>query len=290
MQEQTGISSEETTSNCSTSRCSTTAVILSFNSARTISKCLSTLTDDSSEAPGPERIIVVDNGSTDDSRKLIEGFAEKHSHIQLIALETNHGTTYSRNRALDLVDTDTVLILDSDAYMPANVLKILRDELAASPEVGIIAPRLEYPDGRYQLSTDQFPTAIQKIKRYFFLRAMERSDEAPRSTVDYAISATWLLRTEAMKAVGQFDEKIFYSPEDVDYCMRVWKAGYQVMYEPSAVVVHDAQELSRSKIPNRFTFSHELGLLYYFRKHGYLFSPSRICKKHSIPRNHLARQ
>ncbi len=260
-------------------------MILSYNSAKTISKCLSTLVENSPASPDPERIIVVDNGSTDDSCNLIQSFIKEHSHIELISLDTNYGTTYSRNKALDLVDTETVLILDSDAYMPSAALTIMRERLAIADDVGIVAPRLEYPDGRYQLSTDQFPTAIQKLKRYFFLRAIENCSGSPSSTVDYAISAAWLLRTKTMRAVGNFDEKIFYSPEDVDYCLRVWKAGYQIVYEPSAVVVHDAQELSRSRIPNKFTFSHGLGLLYYFKKHRYWFSSSRLRKQYSIPPN-----
>ena len=89
-----------------------------------------------------------------------------------------------------------------------------------------------------------------------------------------------------MRSVGKFDEKIFYSPADVDYCMRVWKAGYQILYTPSAVVVHDAQELSRSRIPNKFTFSHDLGLLHYFKKHRYWFSSARVRKQYSIPAHH----
>ena len=267
------------------STCSTTAVILSYNSEKTISKCLTTLLDGSPGNPVPERIIVVDNGSIDESCKVINSFVKNHPQIELISLDANYGTTYSRNKALELVESETVLVLDSDAYMSSEALTTLREQLAVSKSVGIIAPRLEYPDGRYQMSTDQFPTAIQKLKRYFFLRAMESKDRPPRATVDYAISAVWLLRTKTMRDVGNFDEKIFYSPEDVDYCMRVWKAGYQVVYEPAAVVVHDAQERSRSRIPNRFTFSHALGLLYYFRKHKYWFSPARLRKQHSIPSN-----
>jgi len=275
----------DTSADRATSKCSTTAIILSYNSAKTISKCLSTLIDNSAANPGPERIIVVDNGSSDDSCELIQSFVTDHSHIQLISLDTNRGTTYSRNKGLDLVQTETVLILDSDAYLSSAALTTLRKRLAAVEDVGIVAPRLEYPDGRYQLSTDQFPTALQKLKRYFFLRSMESSSLHPDSTVDYAISAVWLLRTKTMKAVGNFDENIFYSPEDVDYCMRVWKAGYQIVYEPSAIVVHDAQELSRSRIPNKFTFLHGLGLLYYFKKHRYWFSSKRLRKQYSIPPN-----
>ena len=63
--------------------------------------------------------------------------------------------------------------------------------------------------------------------------------------VDYAISAFWVIRRNAFERVGLFDEKIFYSPEDVDYCIRMWSAGYKITYVPKAEVVHDAQELSR---------------------------------------------
>ena len=49
--------------------------------------------------------------------------------------------------------------------------------------------------------------------------------------VDYAISAFWLLRRDVLEAVGLLDEEIFSRPEDVDYCLRVWKAGYTVVYD-----------------------------------------------------------
>ena len=99
--------------------------------------------------------------------------------------------------------------------------------------------------------------------------------------VDYAISACWLLRKEIFFRVGLLDEKIFYSPEDVDYCIRVWKNGYQVHYVPQVSIVHDAQELSKPKglFLNKFTFRHIKGLLYLFIKHKYVFSLEGLYKK-----------
>jgi len=67
------------------------------------------------------------------------------------------------------------------------------------------------------------------------------------------------------------DERIFYSPEDVDYCIRIWRAGWQIHYMPSVSVVHDAQEISRPKGLgiNKFTIRHAKGLAYLFVKHRY---------------------
>ena len=94
--------------------------------------------------------------------------------------------------------------------------------------------------------------------------------------VDYAISAFWMLKREAMEKVGLLDENIFYAPEDVDYCLRIWKAGYQIFYAPQIWSIHNAREISRGAKINSSTIKHLQGLLYYFRKHRYLFqSPQR---------------
>jgi len=81
--------------------------------------------------------------------------------------------------------------------------------------------------------------------------------------------------------VGLLDEKIFYSPEDVDYCIRVWKAGFDIRYLPKYEIIHDAQEISRAKgiRINFFTLSHIKGLLYLFLKHRYLFSGKKFSKR-----------
>ena len=91
--------------------------------------------------------------------------------------------------------------------------------------------------------------------------------------VDYAISAFWMFRRDVLEKVGLLDERIFYSPEDVDFCIRIWKAGYCIKYFPQVSVIHDAQEISRAKGVkiNIFTLSHLKGLLYLFLKHRYLF-------------------
>lgn len=249
------------------------AVVLSFNSRRYIEKCVRSLLH-TREATGLTlEILVIENGSVDGSVDILKGLEEEvGSVLQVTYLPQNTGTTRSRNLALRQATGQAVLVLDSDAYMNPEALLALMAYLRAHPQVGLVAPRLTYPSGKFQLSVDVFPTVARKFQRLVALRELEqREPPASAGPVDYAISACWLLSQAAVARTGLLDERIFYSPEDVDYCIRLWLAGYEVHYLPEVAVVHDAQEISRPKGLgiNSFTLRHAKGLAYLFFKHRY---------------------
>lgn len=249
------------------------AVVLSFNSRRYIRTCVESLVN-SFEACGlAGEILVVENGSRDGSVAILEALQTEFAGTLIVFYQAeNTGTTRSRNLALKSSKGKAVLILDSDAYMNPDALRRMLAYLEDHERVGLVAPRLTYPDGRFQLSVDVFPTVLRKLKRLWALRELERQEAAVEAgAVDYAISACWLLRAETIAATGWLDERIFYSPEDVDFCIRVWQAGWQVHYCPSVSIVHDAQEISRPKGLgiNKFTIRHAKGLAYLFFKHRY---------------------
>jgi len=249
------------------------AVVLSFNSRRYIETCVRSLIGAYAECGLEGEILVVENGSIDGSVAILGRLqAEFGERLKVIYLPENTGTTRSRNMALRIARGRDVLILDSDAYMNASALQGMLAYQRANPRAGLVAPRLIYPSGKFQLSVDVFPTVARKLQRYFSLREIEtREPPAAAGPVDYAISACWLVSAQAINATGLLDERIFYSPEDVDYCIRLWKSGYQVHYFPQVCVVHDAQEISRPKGIgiNKFTVRHAKGLLYLFMKHRY---------------------
>lgn len=258
-------------------------VILSFNSIAYIEKCLNSLFDSLEKCNLRGQVNVVDNGSSDGSVHLLKIMLEKYPYnLSVIFQKINIGTTQSRNKALKKSTGKYILILDSDAYMNSETLNELIIYLRENVNVGLVAPSLVYPDGRFQLSVDVFPTLVRKIKRYFFLRSLEEKSKLQiAGAVDYAISACWMLPKNVVDSVGLLDEKIFYSPEDVDYCIRVWKSGYQVHYLSSTSMVHDAQEISRPKgfFINKFTIRHAKGLIYLFAKHRYIFTLNSLYKK-----------
>ena len=259
-------------------------VILSYNSQRCIGQCLRHLMEALRTLGLSHDIWIVDNGSSDESLSIIREHQAANSAVQVIALPTNLGTTVPRNLALRKCQGEHIVIMDSDAYVSAASLEYLLQKSRLRQEVGILVPKLIFPDGRFQLSVDQFPTITRKIHRFMFLRSLERNSEQPREeTVDYAISAFWLLPRAVLEKVGLLDENIFYSPEDVDYCLRVWQAGLQVRYDPAVSIVHDAQEKSRGWKLNRFTWLHLQGLFYYFCKHRYAFRLNKLRKRLHIP-------
>jgi GT2 family glycosyltransferase len=94
--------------------------------------------------------------------------------------------------------------------------------------------------------------------------------------VDTAISACWFIRREHWDKVGDLDEMIFYAPEDLDYSVRVWKAGFRILYYPQFTVLHHTQQITHRKPLSSSSLSHVRGLLYYYLKHGGWFIRPRI--------------
>lgn len=257
------------------------AIILTWNSEKYIENSVCSFIADC-EGEYFYEIFIVDNGSVDRTKKIIQNLTDRYADsITPIYLEKNYGTTYSRNLALKKAKGKFLVVMDSDVEVNKGTISRLVNVLSDNKDVGIVAPRLFYPSGTLQRSTDIFPTIFTKIFRYFFLKLIENKEKIPDVTtgpreVDYAISALWVLRRDILERVGLLDENIFYAPEDVDYCLRVWKAGYKVMYVPDVACVHHTQEISRGFRINKAFCNHLRGLIYYFRKHRYFIRKPKI--------------
>jgi GT2 family glycosyltransferase len=255
-------------------------VALSWNSERFIAKCLNALIFDLEQHNLKYEIFVVDNGSHDLTVSILKSMQMQYpERIFPIYLGYNKGTTYSRNLALKRAKGRYICVLDCDLEVSPGAVVQLIHTLEKDPRIGLVAPKLLYPNGNLQKSTDVFPTILTKAIRYFFLKFIEKHNherakklsgrKTDLSEVDYAISAMWIFKRVILDKVGFLDENIFYSPEDADYCLRIWRAGWMVVYDPAVTCVHHAQEISRRRI-NRAMIQHIIGLFYYFRKHRYL--------------------
>lgn len=253
-------------------------IILTWNSEKHISRCLDALFASMAGSPHTLEAFVIDNGSRDATVPIINTYSDRYGDsIIPILLEHNTGTTYSRNLGLRRASGEYIVVMDSDVQLKEGSIIGSIDTFKTTQGVGLVAPRLLYPDGTLQKSTDNFPTVQNKLFRLFFLKTIEvMSNKATPPLrlveVDYAISALWVLSKTAFEKVGFLDENIFYAPEDVDYCLRLYRAGYKVVYNPEVTAIHDAQETSRGFSFNPAMFNHLKGLVYYFRKYGYLFT------------------
>jgi GT2 family glycosyltransferase len=265
-------------------------IILTWNSEKYIKKCMESVLNELNDFNKLYEIFVIDGGSQDLTLKILDELSSKNRNIRVIKLEKNFGTTISRNIAIRKSIGKYIFILDSDTEIKAGTVKILIDTVNKGDKIGIAAPRLFYPDGLIQPSCKRFPTIKTKIYKYMpfhTTRNIAEKDELydkiyekgnkQITEVDYCISAAWMVNREAIGDIGFFDENIFYSPEDVDYCLRMWLKGWKVIYNPLAGIVHHTQRKSYKDF--NIAWQHLKGLLYYFRKYNYWFNRKKIYKR-----------
>lgn len=240
-------------------------VSLTWNSQRFIQPLLDSLWTAARADRVNLEVIIVDNGSTDGTKAEIE----KHragGDLTVIPLSHNQGTTKPRNLGIRRAKGDHIMILDSDTRVPEGTLRGLLnsfDEIDSDQEIGIVHPKLVYPDGEFQESARRFPTMLTKAYRLLKREAARTRDESiadvlagNATPVDYAISACWFMRRSVFDRVGLLDERIFYAPEDVEYCIRCWKRGFSVWYYPSVSVIHDCQRITNKRPISKLGASH----------------------------------
>lgn len=268
-------------------------VILTWNSEKVIGRCLDSLL---AFRQIESIIYIVDNGSTDQTRRVIEEKKKNHDlihNISIIPLEKNIGTTRSRNIALRKILTvakegDYICVLDSDTEINENAMMTLICELEKDPRNGIIGPQMYGATGELQLSARNVPTINEKIlnvvsnrnlhKQQKEMQEHNQKKENPTYPVGYLLSACWLMRPSLLEKIGLLDENIFYAPEDAEFCIRVWESGQRVLYCPNAKILHHWQRLSRKKLFSKHNIEHIKGLLYMFGKYRYWLSAKKIQK------------
>jgi GT2 family glycosyltransferase len=248
-------------------------VICTWRMRDLITRCLESVTV---EAPPDWEVIVVVNGDEDGT---VAAIRTSFPQVHLIVNGRNRGVGPARNQGMAVARAPFVILLDADTTVIPGSLTGLVNALQQAPDAGVIGPRLVSPSGERQGTARNFPTVLTKLRRRLPARLAARlpMDAVPDGdrpvAVGYVIGACQALRRAALAQVGPLDEAIFYGPEDVDLCLRMWKAGWKVVWDPRFVVVHHEQRITRRRVVSTLTARHALALAYFFLKHGYLFRP-----------------
>jgi O-antigen biosynthesis protein len=206
--------------------------ILSWNRRKLLRDCLEAI---ARHTDYPHTLCVVEQGSTDGSREYLQGLGDR---VVPILLDENVGFVRGNNLVMDRFREQDVVLLNNDTLVRPGWLTALADRAYSAPEVGIVGAKLVYPDGRLQeaggeIFQDGTGRNIGKRDdpdRYSYTQVRE---------VDYCSAACLYVRREVLERVGFLDER--YHPayfEDTDLCFAAAAAGFRVLYEPAAVVVH----------------------------------------------------
>ena len=226
-------------------------VIVTFDSENEIEGCLETLLADCRPAGLACQICVVDNASEDATCSKVEAWYRLYGIPNLLRRNPqNLGFTRALNRGLADCKGDFVLILNPDTLVQENCIGRLVNLLKCDRKVGVAAPQLMNPDGSVQPSCRRFPKRRDVVfeclglSRIFpcsrLLNGWKMGDfvHRHRLNVDQPQGAFLLTTREVLRKVGLWDETypMFFS--DVDWCQRVKKAGFEIIFEPGAQVIH----------------------------------------------------
>lgn len=243
-------------------------VIVAHSVRDELGRCLESIAE---HAGVPVETFVIDNASTDDTREWVR---EHHPEVELIELHENIGVA-ARQHGLRRSRGRYTMFLDSDAALTAGALPALVAALDAHADWGLLGPRLVYEDGTLQLSARRFPSLLIPIVRRpplsrFFEsgRLVQRhlmtdiDHDEPRA-VPYVLGACQIFRSSLARTAGSFDARIFFGPDDIDWCIRIRDAGGEVVYFPEATVVHGYRRATLKKPLSRIALRHLTGFYYF---------------------------
>jgi len=214
---------------------SISAVVVNFNGGTRTLNCLDSLMR---QTWSPLRVVVVDNGSEDDSPRQIK---DRFHDVELLELGENRGLPAARNVGLSHVTSDLVLLLDNDILLEPDCLERL---VAAWDETRptVVCPRIRLIPERDIIQADG---AAAHFVGTMILRHGNRpvaEVSAVRSEVGACIGACYLLDRKRVVDAGGFDEIYFFYFEDLEIALRLRALGHAFLCEPAAVVFHDRGE------------------------------------------------
>ena len=256
-------------------------LIVSYNTAQWVDECLESI---AAHPPPPTEVklsvSVFDNGSTDGSPEFVRS---RHPGVNLVRSPANLGFAKANNVLASQSKADFVLLLNSDTRFTSDVVGPLVTVMRANPQVTLVAPRLVFPDGRPQFSSERFPTLRYELARELLgtklgapfrrpvdanLARVRRRDEIEtRRThrADAVWATCWLLRRHDIAENGLFDEEFAIYDEDLDFCRRLRARGGQALYVATVELVHIGGASSTTEAKRRM-MRRARGK--YYRRHG----------------------
>jgi N-acetylglucosaminyl-diphospho-decaprenol L-rhamnosyltransferase len=260
--------------------CRLAVVIVNYRTPELVLDCATSLATECD--PALDVVVLVDNASDDGSADRLRAAPGRASPVpvRLLLSPHNGGLGAGINLGVGAVRARAYLILNSDTFVRAGAIERLLSVLDEEPSIGLVAPRLEWPDETPQESCFRCPSPWSElvyaagtgpIRRLLGRWDVPLPVSSVRMEPEWASFAALLVRGEVFDRIGGMDERFFLFFEDVDFCSRARRAGWRLVYEPRARVVHlrgkstpvKALAAERKRLP-RYYYE---GRSYYFRKH-----------------------
>ena len=244
-----------------------TASIVTYNNMSTIDKTLQTLFEYTKDIDF--KLYVVDNLSTDGTPEFI---SSNYPQVDVITLKENIGFGAGHNVAFDKIDSKYHFVINPDIVLIEDSIRKMVDYLDKNPDIGLLSPRICFPDGKDQILGKKVP----HLKYIFASRfrgdepgpllkeyAMLDCDMSEPVEIENATGCFMGFRTDVLKKVGGFDKRYFMYFEDADITREVSQVS-KVMYFPGTIVTHVWNRDSKKNI--KLLLIHIHSMLKYYAK------------------------
>ncbi|MGB5369467.1 MAG: glycosyltransferase family 2 protein [Flavobacteriaceae bacterium] len=246
----------------------TGAIVLFHNDERILKQAVKSFLS----IPLNKRLYLIDNSKSDALGRLF-----KSSEVSYIHTGENLGFGKAHNLILDELKgmSSYHLILNPDAYFDKDTIPLLIEYLNRDDKIGIIAPKILYPDGSFQKSIRRFPKPYDFLMRrvplmnIVFKKLYEKGNYLEKpidqpTQVDAVSGCCQLFRTSVFTNISGFDTRYFMYMEDLDICRKVHALNYKVVYFPNVYVYHHSAYGSKKKF--MLLMVHITSIIKYFIK------------------------
>ena len=252
-------------------------VIVSYEARADLVRCLESLR---AHPPACDtEIVVVDNGSSDDSVAAVRaGFPD----VRVIESRENLGFARATNRGIRATTGTGILLLNSDTIVASGALDGLRRALEADAAAAAAGPRLVDAEGRAELSFGAMIGPVAEARQKLLVRGHARgwpviAASVERRTrrggyVDWVSGACLLVRRVDAEAVGLLDERFFLYTEDVDFCAALRSRGRRILFVPAVTVTH-LRGRSAATAPRTTAAQYRRSHLAFYAKHHPFWAP-----------------
>lgn len=226
-----------------------------------------------------DRIFVIDNSPEEcDNPRLPEDKRIIYRRVE------NRGFGAGHNIAIKeiLATSKYHLVLNADVWWEGDILSKLSAYMDEHLEVGMVSPKVYYPDGELQYTCRMLPTPYDLFAKRFLparltRKRMERyllagHDHNEQINCPYLLGSFLFFRVDLLKKCGIFDERFFMYPEDIDITRRIHEVC-QTIYNPDVSIVHEHAAASRKD--QRMLRIHLVNMVKYFNKWGWFYDPRR---------------
>ena len=183
-------------------------------------------------------IILVDNASREDPTERIRS---EYPDVRLIVNEINHGFTGGNNIGIRAAEkADFVFIVNNDTEVTPDILEKLLEPFEKDPKIGMVSPKIMYYDQPELIQYAGY-TKINPFtgrNKTIGLFEIDKGQHDNPGYTNYAHGAAILVKREVIENVGMFPEHFFIYYEELDWSAHTKRAGYEIFYQPEAVIYH----------------------------------------------------